>query len=169
MTALTKAAVTTISALALAIVVMVIASAFPLSGEGRHAVGHVAPGVAALFLAVAVRNVWSPPRPARASRVARMILWVGLLLFGTGQIVEGVGAFGYSGYARVNSLAVSHDLGVMIGLVGLLLALTSAVFSGFTALATRRGSLTSRRVMLVIAAAVTVVVLYVVAGIMFGF
>lgn len=169
MTALGKRAMaaTTIGAVVAAVAAVAVGTRLPFSEEGRHAVTHLGPGVPALLLGVAVQRTWSRPRPERGTRIARIALVAGLVTFGVGQVIEAVGAFGYSGYERTNALATLHDGGVFVGLVGLLALLAGVALSAFTAVASRLGRRPSGGV--VLAAGVAVVVLYVTAGIVFGF
>ncbi|MGI8874140.1 MAG: hypothetical protein ACR2KP_07410 [Egibacteraceae bacterium] len=156
-----------IGAVVAAIAAVAVGTRLPLSEEGRHAVTHLGPGVPALLLGVTTRRVWPRPRPERGTRIARSVLVAGLVIFGVGQVIEAVGAFGYSGYERTNVLAALHDGGVFVGLLGVLGSLAGVALSAFTAVATRLGRRPSGGV--VLAAAVAVVVLYVTAGIVFGF
>jgi hypothetical protein len=70
--------------------------------------------------------------------MARRILAAGLALFGIGQLVEGVGAFGFRGNDQVNFLATVHDL-ALVGLVGVPIALAGALLWVMLALAARLG------------------------------
>ncbi len=83
-----------IGAVVAAIAAVAVGTRLPLSEEGRHAVTHLGPGVPALLLGVTTRRVWPRPRPERGTRIARSVLVAGLVIFGVGQVIEAVGAFG---------------------------------------------------------------------------
>ncbi len=162
-------AVTVAGALVFAVVVAQVGLALTMPDEWQHVLSHTGPGIAALFLVAASRRMWPPPAASRPSRVSRTVLVIGLALFGVGQIVEAVGAFGYSGNTRVSNLALVHDVGVVLSPVGLLVTLAGATASGFVTVAGRHGELKRSTVKVGVIAAVAVVVAYVVAGIVLGF
>lgn len=162
-------AVTAIGAIAFGVVVAQVGLAAPIGDEGQHAVSHLGPGIAALFLVVASRRVWPVPVAERAGRVGCRVLLVGLAIFAVGQFVEAVGAFGYRGDARVSNVAALHDVGVLLGPIGLLTTLAGIVWSAVTAVGRRRGSLRSRPPAIALVAAGVVALAYVVAGVLLGF
>lgn len=162
-------ATTAVGAAVFALVVAQAGLVAPIGNEGQHSVSHLGPGIAAFLLVLASRVVWPPPADDAASRRARTAVVIGLGVFAVGQIVEAIGAFGYRGNARVSSLAALHDVGVVLGPMGLLVTLGGIVVSAGVAVARRRGGLSSRALAAALAAAVAVVATYVVAGIVLGF
>ena len=160
---------TTIGAVLAAIAAVAVGTMLPVSEEARHAVSHLAPGASALLLALAAAHMRPRPKPQPAGRLARTVLAAGLGTFGVGQVVEALGAFGYSGYERVNALAALHDGGAFVSVLGLLTVLAGTALSAFAAVACRRGLDSSGTLILAAGAAVVVVSLYVTAGIVFGF
>ncbi len=162
-------AVSVACALVFAVVVAQVGLALPIRDEWQHAVSHLGPGIAALFLIVASRLAWPTAPDNRLSRVARRVLVTGVAIFATGQIVEAAGAFGYSGNARVSSISRLHDVGVLLSPVGLLVTLAGLTSSVFVGVSRRRGAVKPSTIAVAVLVAVVVVVTYVVAGILFGF
>ena len=161
-------AATVAGALVFAVVAVQLALAAPVDQQWGHALSHSGPAVSAAFLAVASRRLW--PEPAdTASRAARRVLAVGLVVFAAGQIVEAAGAFGYRGNTRVSTLARLHDVGVVLSPVGLFVILAGVVSAVVIAVAAGRGGLKSSTLKVAILAAAAVAVVYVVAGLVLGF
>jgi hypothetical protein len=133
-----RATVTTVGVLLLGIVLLFIAARLPLGSEGEHFAGHFSVGVTVLLLLLAVLWAWPRPSSDQMRSMARRILAAGLALFGIGQLVEGVGAFGFRGNDQVNFLATVHDL-ALVGLVGVPIALAGALLWVMLALAARLG------------------------------
>lgn len=162
-------AATAIGAIVFGLVVAQVGLAVPIGDEGQHAMSHVGPGIAALFLVVASQRVWPAPVDERAIRVGRTLMVSGLGVFAVGQIVEAAGAFGYRGYTRVSDVAALHDVGVLLGPAGLLGTLVGVVLWAVSAILSRRGRLTSGTLTVVLLATGAVALTYVVAGILIGF
>jgi hypothetical protein len=108
--------VTTVGVLLLGVVLSLIAARLPLGTEGEHFAGHFSVGVTVLLLLLTVLWVWPQPSPEQMRSIARRVLVAGLALFGIGQLLEGVGAFGYRGNDQVlrdmlNGDEQAHDRG----------------------------------------------------------
>lgn len=160
---------TAVGAAVFAVVVAQAGLVAPIGDEGQHAVSHLGPGIAGFLLVIASRVLWPPPADDPASRAGRTVVVAGLAIFAIGQIVEAMGAWGYRGDARVGFLAAFHDVGVVVGPIGLLATLGGIVLSAGTAVARRRGGLSSRTMAAALVAAGMVVAAYVIAGILLGF
>jgi hypothetical protein len=113
-----RATAATVGALVAGVALSFLVTRLPLDSEGEHFAGHFLVGFPVLLVLVAVLWAWPRPSADRTSRMARSVLVVGLAMFGGGQVVEGVGAFGYDGHDRVNALAGLHNLGFAVGLLG---------------------------------------------------
>jgi hypothetical protein len=138
-----RATVTTVGVLLLGFVLSFIAARLPLGREGEHFAGHFSVGVTVSLLLLAVLWAWPRPSADQMGSMARRVLVAGLALFGIGQLVEGVGAFGLRGDDRVNFLATAHDLG-LVGFVGVPIALVGALLWVMLAVAARLGVARSR-------------------------
>ena len=133
-----RATVTTVGVLLLGFALSFIAARLPLGSEGEHFAGHFSVGVTVLLLLLVVLWAWPRPSSDQMRSMARRVLGAGLALVGIGQLVEGVGAFGFRGNDQVNFLATVHDL-AMVGLVGVPIALVGALLWVMLALAARLG------------------------------
>lgn len=107
---------------------MAVGSALIDDDEIGHAVGHLLPAVAVGGVLVSARW-WRPPAPGRLGSGSRRAVIAFAGLIAAGLAAEAIGAFGYDGYARVNSLAGIHDAAMFTGPVGLLGLLVSALAS----------------------------------------
>jgi hypothetical protein len=157
-----RATVTTVGVLLLGVVLSLIAARLPLGTEGEHFAGHFSVGVTVLLLLLTVLWVWPQPSPEQMRSIARRVLVAGLALFGIGQLLEGVGAFGYRGNDQVNFLATVHNL-ALVGVVGLPIALAGALLWVMLALAAHSGVDRSRWVpYALLALAILVFIAYVI-------
>lgn len=158
-----------------AVVAATVALAFLLSRLGlpdpwNHAVFHALVGGAALALFALSVWRWPRPLPHRAARQARIVLIVGLAVLGLGQGLEGAGAFGFRGDAEsIPRLAQLHDIGLIIGTVGLLLAMLGGLLTVVVRVAARYDRLNSKWLKVGMAMAVAGVVLFVIGGLIFGY
>ena len=141
-----RATAATVGALVVGVALSFILPRLPLGGEREHFGGHVAVGLPVLLVLLAVLWAWPRPSADRTGRMARWVLVVGLAMFGGGQVVEGVGAFGYSGNDRENALAGLHDLGFGVGTLGFLVAVAGALLSVLVAVARRLDAVDPRLV-----------------------
>lgn len=121
-----------------------------------------------LFLAV-VLIMWPPAKAGLVSRGARYVLLVGIGVFLAGQILEAAGAFGYSGYRRISDLVRLHDVGVILGPAGLLLAIAGLGLTVVLVLAERMNILGSRWITYGFIAVVVTVIAFLVGGMLFGY
>ncbi len=118
-------ALTTLAAVVAMVVLSVaVASAaatYGWSSEIEHTAGHTALAVPLLVLVVAAVRLWPAPRPTLSARRARLLIVAGLAVVSLGQLCEALGAFGYADDERTHPLlATLHDIGVLVGPVGLL-------------------------------------------------
>lgn len=135
------------------------------SHAASHGVGIVAAG---LFLAL-VLTMWPRPRADLTSRGVRHTLLLGIAIFLAGQILEAAGAFGYDGYRRVGRLARLHDVGVILGPAGLLLALAGFGLTVLLVFAGRMNILGSRWITYGFIAIILAVIAFLVGGFIFGY
>ena len=106
--------------LALFAVAMVIAANRFAPSETGHAYEHLAAGTAIALLAVATSWLW-PPRGSRIGQVARAGVVAGLSIFGGGQLLESIGAFGFRRFRIINEpLATLHDIALASPFIGML-------------------------------------------------
>ncbi len=136
-----------------------------VSHAASHGVGILAGG---LFLAI-VLTMWPRARADAVSRGARYILLVGIGVFLAGQILEAAGAFGYSGYRRIGGLARLHDVGVILGPAGLLLALAGFGLTVVLVVAERMNILGSRWITYGFIAVIVAVIAFLLGGLIFGY
>ena len=96
-------------ALALFAIAMVTVVNVFAPSEAGHAYPHVAGGIPAVLLAVVTIRLWTPRR-SRVAGAARAALVAGLLLFGSGQLLESIGALGWETvkWAPWKSYLVKH-------------------------------------------------------------
>lgn len=85
-----------------------------------HLFSHLAFAMPALGLFVTALRKWPRPARDRYFELARKVLLVGLAVAGGGQLIEGVGAFGYTGDESTNILSSVHPVGLGISTLGLL-------------------------------------------------
>jgi hypothetical protein len=132
----------TVLAVALEALVVFSSERFGWSDEVEHAVSHALFGSVMALLLVAALQVWPPPRATSLARAGRVLLAAGLAVFTLGQFVEGSGAFGYDGDTRVRpTVALLHDIGLVVGMVGLLVVAAGIVVALLATAAQRAGSL----------------------------
>ncbi len=106
----------------LSITVERVGTHYAWSDDVEHATGHAALAIPLVLLIVASIWSWPPPRPRPTSRRARRIIIVGLTAIAAGQILESLGALGYTGDTRTRpALAAAHDAGVLAGPLGILI------------------------------------------------
>lgn len=87
--------VTTVGVLLLGFVLSFVAARLPLGSQGEHFAGHFSVGVTVSLFLLAVLWGWPRPSADQMRSMARRLLIAGLALFGIGQLLEAVGAFGY--------------------------------------------------------------------------
>ena len=156
-------------AVILAAVLVALWLALPLSGRSEHAVSHLALGVPVALLVVLAVKTWPAPVSGLPASLARKLLLVGLAFLGGGQLIEAIGAFGYDDYDVRNGLAVFHEMGVLIGPLGIVLTMAGAIASFGVALAARRGAAGSHYVSAAVVLAAVAAVAFVVGAVIFGY
>lgn len=134
-----------------------------------HAPGHAVMAVAAVLLLVLVNWRWPRPLAHPASRMARLVLMVGLGTLGLGQALESAGAFGFSGNRQISRLATLHDFGLNVGVVGLLLTMLGAVLTAIVGVAARYNLLGTKWLTVGVGIAVAAVILFIIGAFVFGY
>lgn len=160
----------TVAVVAAFVLLGLLLSRLGLPDPWNHAALHAVFGGAALALFALIRSRWPAPLPHPAARPVRMVLMVGLAVLSLGQGLEGAGAFGFRGDAEfIPGLAQMHDIGLIIGTVGLLLAMLGGLLTVVVSVAARYDMLNSRWLKVGMAMAVASVVLFVIGGFIFGY
>ena len=111
---------------------------------------------------------WRHP-PNGLARRLRWALLAGLSVTLLGQLLEAIGAFGYPDDRPTNALEKLHDLGIVIGPVGLVLLIFALVAAGALALATRFGFRESRWLGVALGVAALAAAAFVVGAFVFGY
>jgi hypothetical protein len=158
-----------LTAIVVGVLLLMALGATGLDDPAAHLLSHLAFGLPALALLVVALKTWPPPFDDRYGRPARRTLLVGLAVTTLGQIVEGTGAFGFDGNKRINALATAHDVGIVIGTLGLLVLMLGIGLSVVIAIARRIGIVESRWILVLVGIAVAAVVLFIVGGFIFGY
>lgn len=137
----------------------------PWDHAGSHAVGTIA-SVALIVLLGWKDRSRDRPKPVR---LARMVLLVGLGAFAVGQVLEFAGAFGAGDTGLRARIEVLHDLGILIGVPGLLVTMLGALLSALMWVAARLDLFGSRWLQAGIALALVAVALFVAGAFIFGY
>lgn len=156
-------------ALAAVVMLTIVANAFALEDPWAHLSSHLAGAVPVLALVVVAWRAWPPPVADRYGRPTRAIVVVGLLVGGLAQLLEGLGAFGFDGNDRIGWLAGLHDVGLGVGVLGLLILMFGIGLAVLVGLARRMGWIESRWMPALIGIAVLGVVAFVAGSFIFGY
>jgi hypothetical protein len=106
---------------ALTLALDVASTQYTLSSEAEHASGHAVLAMPLLSLIGFALWRWPAPRPRPGAVRARGVIVGGLGIVCAGQLLEAIGAWAFDGDARVRpTLAILHDLGIVVGPLGLL-------------------------------------------------
>ena len=111
---------------------------------------------------------WTQP-PDELARRLRWALLAGLAVTLIGQSLEAIGAFGYPDNRPTNALENLHNLGVIVGPLGLLLLIFALVAAGALTLGTRLGFRQSRWFGVALGVAALAAGAFVVGAIIFGY
>ena len=111
---------------------------------------------------------WRQP-PDELARRLRWALLAGVAVTLIGQLLEALGAFGYPDARPTNALENLHDLGVVVGPLGLVLLIFALVAAGALALGTRLGFRQSRWFGVALGVAAFAAAAFVVGAIVFGY
>ncbi len=111
---------------------------------------------------------WRQP-PDELARTLRWVLLAGIAVTLIGQLLEAIGAFGYTEDRPTNALENLHDLGVVVGPLGLVLLIFGLVAAGALALGTRLGFRQSRWFGIALAVAAVAAAAFVVGALVFGY
>lgn len=159
---------TSAAAIAGGVLAFIVLGSLGLKDPFAHLFSHLAFAVPALALLVAAIRRWPPAVPERYAELARRVLVTGLAVAGGGQLMEGLGAFGYTGNGRENVLAVAHDLGLGISTLGLL-ALMFGIGLSILVVLSRRLGLEERWMKFLVGVVVVGLILFVGGSFIFGY
>lgn len=126
----------TVLALAMFAGTIIVASTRYASPDAAsHAYFHLGAGVPVFLLAVSLGWLWKPGG-SRTLRGARILVVLGLLILGGGQLLESIGTFGYRGDDVIHpSLRTLHNtvlFAAPLALIIISFAILLASFSGTT-------------------------------------
>lgn len=155
----------------LAAVTISVAVLVAFQGNTEHWADHWSLALPALMLGGLILFTWPPLAHGRTAQVVHWLLIAGLALFGFGQLVEGLGAFGYEqdGHSEANDLVVVHAIGVGMTAIGIAPVLAGLVLSGGVVVADLRGAAGSKVLFWFVVAAIGAVVAFEGGALIFGY
>ncbi|HVF19193.1 MAG TPA: hypothetical protein VNA14_03010 [Mycobacteriales bacterium] len=103
------------------LVVAAVSALLQLSDDASHSSLHLNVAVPGAVLLGHALATWSSPGHARAAVISRRVLLIGIAVVTVGQFIEAVGAFGRWDRPALNR---AHDVGVLIGPIGVIVVLT---------------------------------------------